>query len=202
MESFCEIIRKQREEKGLPLRVVAAYLDIDQAILSKIETGNRKASREQVIKLAEYYKLDPQKLLVSWLADKIIYEAGEDDTALQAIKMAEEVVIYKTWSRQNNREGRRALRRKIARCLQKSSPAVSKAWLFGSFARGDDSPQSDIDLLIDVFPDSQFTLLDIAGIQYDLQLEIDRKVDVVMLNGIRPEVKERIKKDMELIYEA
>ena len=58
MDSLGDIIRKLREEKELPLRTVAAYLDIDQAILSRIERGQRNASREQVVKLAEYFKLN------------------------------------------------------------------------------------------------------------------------------------------------
>ena len=53
MDSFGDTIRKLRENKELPLRTVAAYLDIDQAILSKIERGQRKPTREQVVKLAE-----------------------------------------------------------------------------------------------------------------------------------------------------
>jgi len=52
MLSLGETIRKLREEKELPLRTVAAYLDIDQAILSKIERGLRKPNRELVIQLA------------------------------------------------------------------------------------------------------------------------------------------------------
>lgn len=44
MESLGETIRKRREDKELPLRTVAAYLDIDQAILSKIERVQRNAN--------------------------------------------------------------------------------------------------------------------------------------------------------------
>jgi len=39
MDSLGDTLRKRREDKELPLRIVAAYLDIDQAILSKIERG-------------------------------------------------------------------------------------------------------------------------------------------------------------------
>ena len=56
MQSLGEIIRKCREDQKLPLRIVAHYLDIDQAILSKIERGQRKISRAQVLKLAKYFK--------------------------------------------------------------------------------------------------------------------------------------------------
>jgi len=44
MKVFGATIRKLREEKKLPLRIVSAYLDIDQAILSKIERGQRRAA--------------------------------------------------------------------------------------------------------------------------------------------------------------
>ena len=56
MESIGEIIRRLRKEKCEPLRKVAAYLDIDQAVLSKIERGQRKATKKQGEKLANYYE--------------------------------------------------------------------------------------------------------------------------------------------------
>ena len=78
MESLGDTIRNLREDKQLPLRVVSAYLDIDQAILSKIERGQRKATREQVIKLAEYFKVKEEDLLIAWLSDKLVYEVAEE----------------------------------------------------------------------------------------------------------------------------
>ena len=48
-----ELLREKREEKGLLLRHVSAELDIDTAILSKIERSERKATKEQIVKLAE-----------------------------------------------------------------------------------------------------------------------------------------------------
>ncbi len=94
MDSFGETIRKLRERKELPLRTVAAFLDIDQAILSKIERGQRKPTREQVIKLAEYFKVKENDLLVAWLSDKLVYEVENEDIALKALQVAEEKVRY------------------------------------------------------------------------------------------------------------
>lgn len=94
MESLGETIRKRREDKELPLRTVAAYLDIDQAILSKIERGQRNANREQVIKLARFFKINETDLLVSWLSDKLVYEVRNEDMALKALQVAEEKVKY------------------------------------------------------------------------------------------------------------
>ena len=94
MDGLGETIRKLREEKGLPLRTVSAYLDIDQAILSKIERGQRNASREQVIKLADFFKVKENDLLVFWLSDKLVYEIADEEIALKALKVAEEKIRY------------------------------------------------------------------------------------------------------------
>lgn len=96
MDRLGDTIRKLREEKGLPLRTVAAYLDVDQAILSKWEHGSRKPNREQVVKLAAYFNVSENDLVVAWLADKVVYEIGDDDMALQALMLAEEQVKYIT----------------------------------------------------------------------------------------------------------
>jgi transcriptional regulator with XRE-family HTH domain len=95
MGSLGDSIRKLREDKELPLRIVAAYLDIDQAILSKIERGHRQATREHVIKLAEYFKVKKDELMVAWLSDKLVYELGDEDLALKAMQFAEEKIKYK-----------------------------------------------------------------------------------------------------------
>lgn len=94
MDNLGVIIRKLREKKELPLRTVAAYLDIDQAILSRIERGQRNANREQVVKLAEFFKTNESDLLVSWLSDKLVYEVAEEEVALKALQVAEEKVKY------------------------------------------------------------------------------------------------------------
>ena len=96
MYSLGDTIRKLREDKELPLRTVAAFLDIDQAILSKVERGQRKPTREQVVKLAAYFKVKENDLLVAWLSDKLVYEVEDEDMALKALQVAEEKVKYIT----------------------------------------------------------------------------------------------------------
>jgi len=94
MKTFGEIIREERENKGLFLRQVAAALDIDQAVISKFEKGERKPSREQVMKFAKYYKLDKELLIVAWLSDKVVYELQDEKLANEALKAAEEKINY------------------------------------------------------------------------------------------------------------
>ena len=94
MDSLGNRIKQLREQQELPLRTVAAYLDIDQAILSKIEHGHRKATREQVVQLAKYFKTDEKELLVIWLSDKLAHELKDEDLSKQALKAAEKKVDY------------------------------------------------------------------------------------------------------------
>ncbi|SFQ55442.1 helix-turn-helix domain-containing protein [Parafilimonas terrae] len=94
METFGDKIRFAREQSSLFLRHVAAELDIDQAIVSKFERGERKPTREQVLKFAKFYKLNKDDLLVAWLSDKVTYEIGDETLACEALKVAEEKIKY------------------------------------------------------------------------------------------------------------
>ncbi|HRB50457.1 MAG: helix-turn-helix domain-containing protein [Bacteroidota bacterium] len=93
-ETLGEKLRQIREQNELPLRKVAALLDIDVAILSKMERGERKLSKEVVLKLADIYKCNPEELLVLFLSEKIMYEIQDEDLGEKALKVAEKRVKY------------------------------------------------------------------------------------------------------------
>lgn len=93
-ETIGDKLRKLRGESKLPLRKVAALLDIDVAILSKMERGERPLTKEVVIQLAKIYKHDTEELLVLYLSQKIVKEIGEEDLALKAMQVAEEQIKY------------------------------------------------------------------------------------------------------------
>lgn len=93
-ETIGEKLRHLREEKELPLRKVAALLDIDVAILSKMERGERRITKEVVLKLADIYDHNADDLLVSFLSDKILYEIQDEDLGIEALKVAEERAKY------------------------------------------------------------------------------------------------------------
>lgn len=89
-----EKLRELRESKELPLRKVSALLDIDVAILSKMERGERKLTKDIVLKLAEIYGHNVDELLVLFLSDKIMYEIQDEDLGEKALKVAEQRVKY------------------------------------------------------------------------------------------------------------
>ncbi|MFY7666253.1 helix-turn-helix domain-containing protein [Flavobacterium sp.] len=92
MNTFGDLIRIARENKGLFLRQVAAELDIDQAIISKFERNERKPTKEHVLKFAKFYKLDKDDLLVAWLSDRVVYDLQDEILAEKALKAAEEKI--------------------------------------------------------------------------------------------------------------
>lgn len=194
MDSLGNTIRKFREDKELPLRIVAAFLDIDQAILSKIERGLRKPTREQVVKLAEYFKVKENDLLIAWLSDKLVCELEDEDVALKALQAAEEKVAYIIFKKIDRKDILKRLKNGI-----KKFPLIEKAWIYGSFAREDDGPKSDVDIALQT--NDTFTYFDLAEVQHQLENSINRKVDVGFMDSFKPYILEHVKPDLKLIYE-
>lgn len=94
MKTIGEIIRGHREKKGMLLRQLAALLEIDSAILSKIERGERKATKEQILKIADILGIKQNEMLIQYLSEKIAYEIADEETAKQVLKVAEKKVDY------------------------------------------------------------------------------------------------------------
>ena len=92
MNSLGEKIRTIRESKSLLLRQVAAYLEIDTALISKIERGERRLTREQVIKLAKFYNVSDEELLTLWLSDKLLDTIENDPFAMQGLNKAKNIL--------------------------------------------------------------------------------------------------------------
>lgn len=76
-ETFGEYIRRLREEMNLPLRKVAAQLDVDTSTLSKVERGERPMSIDYLKPLSQILKTDYKELQVRFLADSIHANYGK-----------------------------------------------------------------------------------------------------------------------------
>jgi HTH-type transcriptional regulator, competence development regulator len=88
MKSIGEILRHLREEQKQFLREVSAGVEIDQALLSKIERGERLPNKEQVLKLAKHFKVKENELIVAWLSDKLVNDLVNEDLANEALEIA------------------------------------------------------------------------------------------------------------------
>ncbi len=88
-------LRELREKAGFSLRKAAVAIDIDVAIFSKMERGERKFSKELVLKLAELYNADSDKLVIGFLSEKVLCELKDEEYGLEALKVAEKQLKYK-----------------------------------------------------------------------------------------------------------
>lgn len=78
---------------------------------------------------------------------------------------------------------------------------ILKAWLFGSFARGEETPLSDVDILVQYDENARISLLKHCAIMNDLEELLDRKVDLVEEGELLPFAVESANHDKKLIYE-
>jgi predicted nucleotidyltransferase len=72
---------------------------------------------------------------------------------------------------------------------------VAHAALFGSIARGDDLPESDIDILVDLDPEIVVTVFDYAGVKDFIAGMFDRRVDVVSRESLKPRLRPKATAD-------
>jgi transcriptional regulator with XRE-family HTH domain len=89
-----DIIRQLREDRQLPLRKIAALLDIDTSYYSKIERNEKSATKEQILKLEAFFEVEKNSLMIPFLSEKIFYEISDEDCADQVLKVAEKQVKY------------------------------------------------------------------------------------------------------------
>lgn len=77
MNSFGAYLRNRREELGLPLRKIAAELDVDTSILSKIERNERAALKEMISTLASSLELEIKEVEIEFIKSTILSELGD-----------------------------------------------------------------------------------------------------------------------------
>ena len=82
----------------------------------------------------------------------------------------------------------------------KTQPVV-KAWLFGSFARGEETPQSDVDILVEYDKNARISLLFISHMMGALEKVAGRRVDLIEEGCLLPFAEETANRDKILIYE-
>ncbi len=195
MESFGESIRKLRVERKLPLRKIAAYLDLDQSILSKIERGIRKANREQAIKLEEFFSLQKNELLLVWLSDQMVYQLLDEEIAKEALQLAEQKLEYQT-----KRLSSKANIIKKIRNVLKIDGRVKTAWLFGSYARNEQTYESDADLIVELKSDKNYSMFDLLDIAHLVEVEVNIKIDLVEKGSLKNFALKTAQNEMIKIY--
>ena len=95
------------------------------------------------------------------------------------------------------------MKQAIINKLQNFFPAypIEKAWVFGSYARGEENRKSDIDIMVRFEDNASISLFDYVRIMNKLQETLHRKVDLVTEGGIKKFARESIEHDKILVYE-
>lgn len=88
MKTFGNKLKEIRLGKELLLRQVAAGIDVDTSMVSKFENGERFPTREQIEKLATFFKVPEEDFLVEALSDKLRYDLSKEPLALEILAKA------------------------------------------------------------------------------------------------------------------
>lgn len=196
MKPFGERIREFRKANRETLKSTALATGIDATLLSRIERGERRATRVQMEQLATHLGADTHEMRIAWLGENIYQELQYEEFAQEAIMVAEARVAYGIFQKSD----RTAIVNVIKNFLSVDG-RVLRAWMFGSFARGDDGPKSDIDLMIEEHPSGSFSYFDLADIQFKLENLLKRKVDIGFASSLRDHAAQNIRQEAQLIYE-
>lgn len=89
-----ELLRQLRLAKGLLLRELSVKTQLDATLLSKIEHGDRLPTKEQIRSFIKVYRAAKEKIMLSWLSDRIVQEVGQEKLAIEAMSVAESKIRY------------------------------------------------------------------------------------------------------------
>ncbi len=197
-ESFGELIRNLRIENGLSLRITASEIDIDQSTLSKIERNEKQAPEYIIDSLAILFQQEIKTFKVKYLSEKVYYDVKDSDYSIESLEHAIKRLKFEGKGTVIHNE-RELLFTKIRNYL-KTSP-IEKAWVFGSFARGEENFDSDIDLLVKFDKTEKIDLFEYIGITHELEDLLGRNVDLVEQGKLLPNVSKFVKTEKVLVYE-
>jgi predicted nucleotidyltransferase len=195
MKSVAETLRQSRKTEKLTLQQVSGAVKIDVGILSKIERGIRPISMEQLELLCKLYKLSFVEQKKNLTAEQIVAFVAYEQNANEILQIAEQKLAYATKAI--------ASLSKIVRELKavfRKFPQIQQAWIFGSYARGEMTSKSDVDVVITV--GKGFTYFQLADVQYQAENKLGIKVDIGFKKSLDKAVSKNAEKDMKLIYES
>lgn len=195
IESFGETIRRLRKERRLPLRAVATGLGIDQAVLSKIERGQRRATRDQVNALADFFEVNRKDLATLWLTDKLVYDLAEEDLGPEVLQLAaEKMAVYV-----QSKGSLAGLTSDIVKVLRKDG-RVAKAWIYGSTATLQAKPESDVDIIVELNDAKKYSMFDLLDIAHIIEQKINRKVDLAEKGQLKDFAFKTARHQLQKIY--
>ncbi|MCY7291988.1 MAG: XRE family transcriptional regulator, partial [Ferruginibacter sp.] len=188
MESIGENIKRLRITKKITLAHAAKALNIEETILTEIENGKKKVSPAEIVIIENYYKT-----LSSFNCNNEFEDRKEINKSLT---LGEDVVIYSKTAISKRTEN---IIKDIKDFLH-ADKRTSAAYLFGSYARGEEKPESDIDIMVEFNTNKNYSFFDLLDIAFFLEKKLKIKVDIVEKGFIHDFALQNAVKDIIKIY--
>jgi len=197
-ETFGEQVRRLRQEQKMSLRELASALNYDQSSLSKIERNELVAPKDLVGPIAKKLNISYKDLALKYESERIYYFIKDSEFALESIELAK-----KRLEKEGKGTIRSLKRSNLLNRIQEflAEQPIDKAWVFGSFAREDESLDSDLDILVRFSSPNKLDLMDYIGMKQALEELSGRQVDLVEEGYLLPNAQESINREKVLIYE-
>jgi predicted nucleotidyltransferase/plasmid maintenance system antidote protein VapI len=194
-QNIGQIIKALRLKHGKTLREIAAFLEIDQAILSKMENGKRPISEKLIQLLATYFMEDGVELRKLFVVDKLYKIIEEENDPSDILALLESRVLYQAKIEREHVSVVNQLKDYFS-----ASPMVEEVSWFGSFARGTHSKKSDLDLLIRFSPKNGISMMQFLKMQHELSELVGRKVDLIEDGQLKESARVNVLQEKEIIY--
>ena len=161
------LLRQARRDVGLSQVALAARAGVTQSVISAYESGHRQPS------------LPTLAALVEAAGYELVAEVRRQPRRLGKL---------------SGPVGQRVRRRRRDIIAAAAAHGVSGLRVFGSVARGEDRPDSDVDLLADLPPG--MSLFGLGRVQADLEAIVGTRVDLVPAEDLKPDVRPRAEHDL------
>jgi len=147
-------------------------------VFTEIKTRNNKKYYYRILSIRNKEKVSRKKIYLGV------------DLSQEKLKQKEIQADKKLFEEKRKRKGNefQKLKSQIIEILKKNN--IKKAGIFGSYARGEQKKNSDIDILIQ--PSKNMSLFDLSGIKIELTTNLGKKVDIISYNYIHPKLKQKI----------
>ena len=147
-------------------------------VFTEIKTRNQKKYYYRVLSIRNKKKVSKKKIYLGVCLSQ------------EKLKQKEVLEDKRLYSEKRKRKGNefQELKQKIIKILKQNN--IKKAGIFGSYARGEQKKNSDIDILIQ--PTKDMSLLDVSGLKIELTNNLNKKIDIISYKYIHPRLKQRI----------
>ena len=147
-------------------------------VFTEIKTRNSKKYYYRVLSIRNKKKVSKKKIYLGVCLSQ------------EKLKQKEVLADKRLYEEKRKRKGNefQIIKQKIIKILKQNN--IKKAGIFGSYARGEQKKNSDIDILIQ--PTKKMSLLDVSGLKIELTNNLNKKIDIISYKYIHPRLKQRI----------